>query len=290
MEYRIMNEKEFELSKELWLECFPEDDKAFVDWYYTDRTRPEYALGAFCEGEESPVAMLHMLPMKMRFNGRPTSVCFVAGVCTKPAERGKGLCSALFEKAFDIMTEKGFAATVLQPFDTGFYERFGYKTFILRNRVRISAERLNEAVRAYEDADPRPELIAPDPKRLLKLYKASMHSFNGYSIRSESYFNGFIREYSLPYAELKMNEFGCCAGYPCGEDGSVFCATELFFTGERDYLSLLPEGYSEYIFPLPAFCAPPEGSEVRIEEFSMIKPLKASFRFGCAPLYGFDRY
>lgn len=279
-----MNGTEFELSKELWLECFEEDGKPFVDWYYSERTKPEYALGAFEAGAERPVSMLHIIPMHMRFCGKKRSVGFVAGVCTSPDRRRRGICGELFAHAFRIMRERGFDATVLQPFRTDFYARFGYSTYIVRNEARVSYDRLNRIVRPTE----RPPRIDPDPVKLEKLYRSAMKGYDGASIRGREYFESFIHEYSLPGAVLVTAENGCCAGYP--ESSGVFRATELFFRPEQDPFALLPEGYDEYVLPLPADRPVPEGCEAVSTEFSMLAPLKPGFRFGKRPLYGFDRY
>ena len=282
MDIRLMNEREYELSKGLWMECFPGDGKGFVDWYYAERTRPEYALGAFLSGE-APAAMLHMLPMKMRFDGRDAPICFVAGVSTRPDMRRRGICAELFERAFDIMRERGFEASVLQPFRTDFYERFGYKTHIIRQRIELSYERPNAVGRSYEE-------VKPDPSRLKGLYEGYMRRFGGWSIRDEGYFTGFIREYSMAGAELVVTGHGCCAGYADEDDPASFTATELFFEEGTDPAKLLPKGYSRYAFPLPMDAMPPEGCLAGVEEFSMIKPLTADFDMGTAPLFGFDRY
>lgn len=285
MQIRLLNETEYELSKSLWLECFPEDGEEFVDWYYSDRSRPEYVLGAFAEGEDTPVSMLHMIPVDMRFMRRTEKVCLVSGVSTKSTLRRRGLCSALFDRAFPIMRERGFAATVLQPFDPRFYERYGYRTFILRRRAELAAE---SVVRPSETVGrPYGERIAPDPDMLFKLYSHSMLGFSGCTVRSPEYFRGFIKEYSMDGARLEVTRYGCCAGYAAGGE---FHATELFFTSNEALPYLLPGGFARYSFPLPADHVPPRGSGGAIEEFSMIKLLSPDFRMGPGPMYGFDRY
>ena len=275
-----MNETEFIRSKALWEECFG-DGMTFVDWYYRTRTRPEYVLGAFSDG--MPIAMLHMIPMKMRFSGRAYDISFVAGVCTKPEYRQRGVCAELFKNAFPIMAERGFDATVIQPFSAAFYERFGYKTFIRRKRTVLEQndsttvqtmpyDCTNTAVRPYE---------------LLKLYNDFTSRFGGCSIRDENYFKGFIEEFSAPNARLTVTENGCSAGY---EEDGAFVAYELFFRDGEDPVGLLPKGYKKYVFPLPEDMDTPNNCSSEIEEFSMLKPLKSSFIPASEKFYGFDKY
>ena len=280
IEIRIMNEEEFERSKKLWLECFPEDGEDFVALYYSNRTKPEYALGAF-DGSGEPVAMLHMIPVKMRFGGSLESVCLVSGVCTKPRYRRRGYSAKLFETAFDVMSDRGFAAAVLQPFRAGFYERFGYRFFVSRNIATVSNVMLEPH---SSDCS-----MLPDASKLLSLYDSFSNGFSGCTARDEQYFETFIKEYSLPGAELIMTEQGCCAGY-AEDEGEVFSATELFFVTGCDPLSLLPKGYSSYKLPFPTAFSLPESFNVKTERFLMIKPLAADLDLGEGPFYGFDRY
>lgn len=273
---KLLDQLEYESSKTLWAECF-DDDARFVDWYYRTRTRPGYVLGAIVSGEL--VSMLHMLPRKMRFGERTAEVCFVAGVATRPDMRRRGICSALFGRAFDIMRDRGFDCTVLQPFSAAFYERFGYRAFIKRQSVLIAGcQAQREAPREY------------DTKKLVELYAEFIDGYDGAAYRDAEYFKGFIEEFSAPEARLVQTENGCCAGYS-GEDGEgSFRAYELFFREGTDPVSLLPPGFDSYEFPLPAGVKTPEGAQVKTAVFSMIKPLKEDFRLSDRPTYGFDMY
>ena len=284
LDIRFLNKREYELSKTLWMECFEEDGEAFVDWYYSERSKPKYVLGAFDEKEQTPIAMMHLIPVDMRFDGAKRRICFVTGVCTKPSYRGKGICGMLFERAFEHMKEKGYDATVLQPFDTAFYERFGYMTYIVRNEIALSDERLNAIGRTLDNQ------IEPDPELLSRLYRKAMHGYSGCSVRGRAYFRSLIHEYSLEGAKLVVTESGCCAGYAEGENGSIFRATEIFFLDGTDPLSLLPKGFSGCVFPLPMDMPVPEGCESRSVSFSMLKPLKPDVDFFSSRCFGFDRY
>ena len=295
MDIRILNKTEFEASKELFSECFGEG-KRFIEWYYRTRTKPEYVLGAFIKGEL--VSMLHMRPMIMRLAGSERSVCFVESVCTKPSFRRRGLCSAVFDAAFPIMRDRGFEATVLQPFSPSFYEQFGYKTFIYRQKITLSHERATVLIKRTTELHERTKKIDAtySVEKLAGLYADFMKGREGCGLRDEAYFKGFIEEFSSPDARLTANENGCCAGYAEGGEG-VFTAYELFFRAGTDPVSLLPEGFEEYVFPLPMDIPAPKNCGVDIEEFSMIKPLAPSFAKELEEAdspngryYGFDKY
>lgn len=270
-----MSEAEFSASKALWLKCFPEDDAAFVDWYYARRSRPEYALGAFTEGG-APISMLHIIPMDMLVEGASQPVGLVSGVCTDPEMRGRGLCSALFPEAFRIMRERGYAASVLQPFDTAFYERFGYKTFAYRDRYVMSDSRMKGLRHSYER-------YFPDPGLLFDIYSSFIASCSGCSPRSKEYFEGFVEEYGMKGAYLAVDRNACCAGYM---ERGAFTATELFYReGELfSALALLPRGARSVAFPLPP---DPEIREKLAAVFPGLEPFAADEPFCmAAPVCG----
>lgn len=280
MEVRLLDKTEYELSKALWLECFQEDNKDFVDLYYSKRSRSDRVLGAF-DGTEAPIAMMHLIPMKMPFGGSVKDICFVAGVCTKPGYRRRGICAMLFESAFSIMREKGFDAAVLDPFRESFYERFGFKTFIFRDVFTVSAERLNEIGRAYEAP------FAPDLALMAEQYAAFLKGYSAYSLRGADAFEYFIDEYSMDGAVLNCSLNGCCAGY---DEGGKLIVNELFCFPGTDPLSLLPSGYGEYSFPLPKDLSPGIPLSGKRTGFSMIKPLAEGFDPFLYRNYGFDMY
>ncbi len=291
MEIRLMGPYEYELSKRLWLKCFQDDGKEFVDYYYAERTKPEYALGAFPAGQPEPVAMLHMLPMRMRFGEELKDVCFVAGVCTDPKLRRRGYCRELFEAAFKIMGKRGFSASVLQPFDTAFYERLGYRSYAYRRVYTLSDECAKCVGRTDENA-------VPEPLLLLSQYNSFMSGYSGGSLRSEEYFSKLIREFRLPGALIKTTPEGCCAGY---FEGERFTAYELYFNkGARGVLqNLLPScsGGVSFALPCDMDIAPLLGDipaeciiKAEDEPFCMTAPVKEELPACEAPAYCMDRY
>lgn len=280
MEFRRFNDKEYERSKALWLACFEEDNADFVDLYYSARSKPEYVLGAFENGSDTAVAMLHMIPVKMRFGGKEKTVAEIAGVCTKPEYRNMGICSALLDRACSLLREDGFAAAALCPFDTSFYERLGFRTYIRRQLVELSGSEIGR--RATEQ-------MLPDAKLMAEIYAEFTSRFDGCTIRDEGYFDYLIREYSLNGARLVLDRNGCCAGYE-EDGGETFAATELFFRKGANLTELLPTGYRRYVFPLPLGYKASINADRREEGFAMIKPLREDFSYDSDRCYGFDRY
>ncbi|MBR3382287.1 MAG: GNAT family N-acetyltransferase [Clostridia bacterium] len=279
IDIRIMNGREFDLSKELWLECFEEDDRAFVDLYYRTRTRPEYALGAFVYGKEGPCSMLHMIPMEMTVDKKPCRVAFVAGVCTAKEYRRSGLCTKLLTRSFSIMRESGYDHSVLQPFSFGFYSRFGYEPYASRQSVELMAS---------DTVGTAPETV-PEPSAISRIYSAYTEGFEGCARRDEARISALIEEYSLPGAVMRATESGFCAGYE-EDGGEIFRADELFFLPGTDPEGILPKGYLKYVFPLPVWADIPSGAVSRTEPFNMIRPILSEPVRHKARAFSFDRY
>lgn len=282
MDIRITDPLEYEASKTLWKECFFDGD-GFIDWYYRTRSKPEHVLGAFVRGEL--VSMLHMRPVVMRIGGEARRISFVAGVCTKPRERRRGICGELFKAAFPIMEERGSEAAVLQPFRTSFYERFGFETFIRRQEITLSYDGPKPPYGGTGTA------VCPyDAEKAAELYRGFTDGFEGASFRNAEYFRGLFEEFSLPGSRLVMTEDGLCAGCVSEEDASLFIAQELFFKKGADPRALLPAGFSRCVFPLPKGFPVPGGGVSVLRDFSMIRPLGGRKLVPEAPAYGFDMY
>lgn len=294
MRVKLMNELEYERSKSLWAACFPEDSEDFISVYYAMRSRPEYALGAF-ENTDEPIAMMHMLPFKMELDGRREPVCFVAGVCTSPGFRGRGICTAMFDRALVYMREYGFSYCLLSPSDPAFYRRLGFKSFFETKQLEISYVRPKCFGRTY---DPIPASFlhdpakTPDPLELCSLYERVTKGVNGRLIKTPEYFNAFIAEFSLPGAFMTVTNDGCCAGY-ASADGKCFEAIQLF-SAEGSFTKLLPDGFINYTVPLPTYAEIPlmEGATVRVRyrTAQMIRPVLKPLPDACKPYYGYDSY
>lgn len=289
MEIRITNQSEFELSKKLWRICFPEDGADFINWFYRERTKPEYTLAAFMNGEI--VSMMHIVPIRMVFFDKVEMVAFVSGVCTQPTYRRRGICGKLFDVAFDEMRRSGYKLTALQPFDTAFYERFGYRTYIKRRKICI-----REAKKANLPAN---TTRSSSPAEMLMRYNTFMSGYSGFSERHEGYFEKLIEEYSYDGAVLLCGDGGYCVGYGCDDE---FSATELVAPITNgtvrisDIMKLLPSEYAKLKFPLPQNVridmSGHDDIDLKevIEDFSMLSALDGCFSMDIEKMYGFDRY
>lgn len=260
---------------ELWLACFPEDDRLFVDYYFSVRTAPERMLGLFLngDGEKKLVSMLCFERRRMRTGGGEKRVAFVAGVATDPAYRRRGFVRALFAELRERFTREGCAALLLQPFDFAFYEKLGFLPFARRRICRAAAG----GMKASPDR-PMAARTELTPALMNEAYTAGMRR-PGALVREPAYFDALRAEYSLSGAHSLAFASGKGCAYALwwgGEEGGPLTLDELLYSDEaaaRALLGALTERFSEVGFPVPAEGSP-LGSCAAPEFFNMILPLK----------------
>ena len=85
MEIRYLKQEEKEQSRVLYEEVFVEDEKAFVDAYYSVKACDNRILTAWEEGK--PVSMLHRNPYTFRLRGKPIRADYLVAVATRFACR-----------------------------------------------------------------------------------------------------------------------------------------------------------------------------------------------------------
>lgn len=245
LQIRFIDFTEYKEAESVWAECFPEDSREYIDCYFSTRTSPEYVLAAFSDGKM--IGDMHILPQTLRLFGRNIPIGFVSGVATLPQYRRKGVASALFEVAFDYMKQKGYEATVLQPFDPVFYAKYGYRPFVYRQYVKTDGDASHTKITN--------ELSVPDAEFMLNTYDRFMHDRDGYAIRDLAYCNALIAEYSQSdarairlkdaYALLYTDESSAYVCELCGERASI-----------DELVRALCAEYTHIEYPLPADFSP----------------------------------
>lgn len=240
---RIIKQSEYDDAKRVWRLCFPDDSDEFIDYYFARRTSPELILGAFSRCGEL-IGTLHLLPREISFLGHPKRICFVAGVGTVQSMRHKGIASAMFEAAYPLMKKRGFCASILQPFNVGFYERLGYEPFVYAGIGEINTACLLDV--------PLPCVVAPDADKMLSIYNAFMRPFTGFALRDKACFENLISEFSLSGSVTVMTENSyafCCIEGSCANvyesAGDITTSLTLLASRYSSVKALVPTLYSD---------------------------------------------
>ncbi len=252
---RSLRESDFGRAAELWLACFPEDDRAFVDYYFAKRTRPERMLGLFetDDGRENLVSMLCFEKRRMAAKDPAdprrgsAEVCFIAGVCTAPEKRRRGCIRRLFAALESRMAGEGVGVFLLQPFDFGFYKKLGYKPFAKRRIVGVK-----NADTAMQPGF-RPD--EPAAERMLAAYDKAFSGVSGVLERSAERFAAIAEEYAMPGAKSAAveSETGCAYALWYGDELPLM--DEFVFTDEAARTALEAAVFARagaFSYPVPA--------------------------------------
>jgi predicted acetyltransferase len=113
--------------KNLWRLCFPDDTKAFIDFYFDAVYRNEETL--IYPEKNKPVASLQIIPYQLKIGKAIFKAGYISGAMTHPDFRRKGYMGKLLNTAFEVMKDKGYDYTFLIPQEKwlcDFYGKYGY--------------------------------------------------------------------------------------------------------------------------------------------------------------------
>lgn len=155
MQLHILKTKEEKLrTRVLYEQVFPEDSRAFLDFYYEDRCRDNRI--AVLEEQGEILSMAHLNPYRMRILGQETEVCYIYAVATREDCRHRGYMRQVLALSFRELTEEGIPFCFLIPADPAIYLPFGFEKLCDFSRTQPSpAEREHYEVYCIEDEDYR---------------------------------------------------------------------------------------------------------------------------------------
>lgn len=255
---RHISADEYGEAKRLWDICFKEDAAGYSDYYFARRTRPEYVLAAFYEG--NMIAALHAVPYPVMLGGETKKCVMVAGVATLPEYRRRMAAARLITACHEEQRRMGTAAAILKP-DVNFYAQFGYIPFAWHDEYRLPW--INAGI-------PSP-IHGADAREMLSIYSSFGADYIGMMARTEADMENYIEEarvtggfaYSDGSAYALLNE----------TDGGAN-VYELVGTDTAGLVSALAEEFGALSFRLPRGTMP-NVPALRTGEimFSMLCPL-----------------
>ena len=127
--------------KMIWQVCFGDDPKG-VDFVFDNLLNPAQMLVQTDENDR-PVAMLNWKLLRFTSPGQSFSGAYIYGVGTLPEQRGKGISTALMEKAHELLQRQAVQLSCIVPAEKSlfdFYAARGFETWFYHKTVRISRE------------------------------------------------------------------------------------------------------------------------------------------------------
>lgn len=126
MQVRRLLPEEHGFTRHLYEEAFPEDSKAFVDFYYTEVAEENRIYVVEESGDIR--AMLHLNPYKIHMNGETNPLEYIVAVATQKEYRKRGYMTALLRAVLQDMYQEGMPFTYLMPAEEAIYLPHDFRT------------------------------------------------------------------------------------------------------------------------------------------------------------------
>jgi len=184
--YPIQKEKKYvctldpELRKyhELYMECF-DDSKEYVDFFFLHQATRENAVGIKKSNEL--ISGLHLINKTLFFNQQNWNTRFIVAAATKEPYRRHGFMRNVMNQAFEQSFQQGLPFLSLSPVSTNYYTPYGFVTYT--HMEPIGSEREKRACTLEQTVN---------SAQLSTLYKQSVEQYEGYMIRSDSWWLQFM--------------------------------------------------------------------------------------------------
>lgn len=218
MEFRKLNPQEHDGTRSLYEEVFPEDDKAFVDYYYQWKTKDNIIYVA--EDEAGIHAMVHLNPFLVSVRGSIQKMHYIVAVATQKEYRHQGLMRRLLAMAEQNMQRAGETFTFLMPASEQIYLPFGYRFFCEQRRGILqeqenSRQEVSGAKVYYRPMERR------ECRTLARFVNQTLSaSYEMFIYRDESYYERLQAEQRCQDGEVMVicrDRSDCIDIHKCGE-------------------------------------------------------------------------
>lgn len=125
MRLRRLDPSEHGKTRELWEEVFPDDTKAFLDYYYYIKTRDNAIYVIEEDGEIC--SMLQLNPYMVRVEGQEFPSAYIIAVATRKEYRSRGYMGALLRTSLKEMYNRGLPFTFLMPAAEAIYTPYDFR-------------------------------------------------------------------------------------------------------------------------------------------------------------------
>lgn len=224
----------------------------------TDDSLPEgILLGAFKDDNKTLMSNLECITFSTYFGSGVLTCLGIGGVATKPEYRHGGLVRALFDEAFNMSGEHGWDFSLLSPFSTAYYRKFGYETVLWNISAKATSSSLSHIDRCFDV-----ELVTESGVlELIKLYNDIARSSDLLVVREESkdFFHKPFSKCEYTYMYKKNGEPRGFVSFKIDRPQSLIAVNEIYFYDREALLGLLGflrayEGNLKYIefLKLPA--------------------------------------
>lgn len=200
-EIKSVKPEHYSQLKNLWLMCFPDEDKKVLNNFFENSVTPENVIATF--SDEKIINAMYLVECEIVLKGKRYSAEYIYGVSTHPEYRGKGLMKKAFKYLDELAVSRCVDYLFLVPAEAslfGLYEKTGFKVGFTYEKVSVD---FNDIFSGNEKNEPLTF------ERYTQFKNELCPDFSGYAILNETAFNSFY----LPVGEeLKVvcNNNGYC--------------------------------------------------------------------------------
>lgn len=135
MTLRILDREEHIRTRSLWEEVFPEDTKAFLDYYYYIKTRDNQIY--VIEEDEEICSMLQFNPYTIKVEEKEFPSAYIIAVATKEKYRRRGYMGALLRASLNEMYSRKIPFTFLMPAAEAIYTPYDFRYIYSQSRGTV---------------------------------------------------------------------------------------------------------------------------------------------------------
>lgn len=197
-EYKYLGDKEKEMSRALYLSCFPEDSESFVSYYYREKTKDNRILvKKRISGEsEELLSMVHCNPYRIKIKDKVYNLDYLVAVATNPDHRREGHMKTMLEKLSEDMRQDSVPLTYLVPVNPKVYEPLGFSFIADKPEYRLNPRGTALKRRACRDTDGDCKQAA----EFMTLWLSERYEMH--TVRDKAYVSRFLKELAAENGSL----------------------------------------------------------------------------------------
>lgn len=104
---------------------------------WQEEAYPTEKYAAFLDDDETMTSCLSILPFSVCFDGKTVKMAGIGGVSSLPQYRRTGGIRGCFEKMLPDLYREGYMLSILYPFSTNYYRKFGYEVWARGARYEL---------------------------------------------------------------------------------------------------------------------------------------------------------
>lgn len=104
---------------------------------WQEEAYPTEKYAAFLDDNETMTSCLSVLPFSVCFDGKAVKMAGIGGVSSLPQYRRTGGIRGCFEKMLPELYREGYMLSMLYPFSTNYYRKFGYEVWARGARYEL---------------------------------------------------------------------------------------------------------------------------------------------------------